>query len=1252
MIRFFKTLLCFLAITSVYSQAEVGEVSPHAPHDLIGLQTIHGKSFRRAGLLHIGQSYLVEFKATMQRNDTLLLHLFNDYQIVAVKESRIKQTTNGYYWRGNLIEGGEGYIDLYLRKGLLSGTVYTAHEVYKLDAINNSTVRVVELNPEEDSKFECHTPNERHIDHIEKPKSVLSTTTPPKQETKPASKITVDVMVIYPQSIENLMGGPAGMENEVNYRIEEANQVFANSLINVELRLVHHQVETSVSADAQGAGDVRTTQVEALRAVHKADLVSFWSANGSAGSGFNFEGTGNPSTGFNTSKFSLVQTYYTFIHEIGHNMGAKHDRQTYYESSPTSSKLNVTPYYRYGKSFVGYRSIMSYSSCNDLPGGSSNDCERVPYMTNPDIIVNGAPFGVPGDFQTYAVNGPANNARRINETAAYIADYFDGDPVETYDLVVNNGTGSGSYSEGATVTITADAAAQGKTFDRWIGDVNYINDVFSSIANVTVPNMGVSLTATYKTIDYTNGVTITVPVVEGDDDVEESGDGTANMYMTSSDLELTEDGSKGNQTIGIRFQNLQIPKGMEIESASISFIADESGSGATSLLITADENTNAASFSTTAGDVSRRTLTAKSKIWSPSAWTVEQSYNSPDLAELLQEIISKDEWSFGNAVAFIITGTGGRSAYAYDGDVTKAPVLNVVFKTATNNPVVENPINDQSLCQGFGSYTIDLKDVFDDVETSDNDLVYSSSTSTDVSVSLANGIATISSISGKYGQSTIVFTATDQSGKSISDEVLYRVAQSYQVNESKTMCFGDTYQFGSQTLTSSGEYEETFTAVSGCDSIVTLTLTELPKKINSVNRSICAGSIYQFGTQTLTVSGIYTEDFVSNNGCDSTVYLTLEVVNAITSNQTIEICYGEMYVFGNQNLTQTGVYNQTFTSENGCDSIVTLQFTVLPEIETAVDAYICFAGSYTFGNQVLTTAGTYTEIFTSTLGCDSTVVLTLSVVSQLSSEQSITLCFGETYPFGSQVLGSTGTYQESFTSVSGCDSVVSLNLTVLPENKSSITERIKTGEVFVFGTDELMGEGVYTKVFISGNGCDSTVTLTLELENNDPQVVNEIVDQVLEQNFDPFTIDLTQVFTDVESSGLIYTTAGNTNIIIEIDVNGIATISSTSNWIGTETVVFIATDGEGATVKDEVKFIVDLPASIFSVNNELINIYPNPTTDWVIVEKHSDEIILVYSELGEQMQVRVENNKVDLSGLSSGLYIIKVGERYSKVIKE
>lgn len=669
------------------------------------LKSIHGKAFKR-----VEKSQVLDLSSQLAQSN-ITIPLFSDLTISAKKTLNIKQPKTGQLWHGDLTEGAKGYIELFVRNGIINGTVYTTTSVYKIDGKTSGAMRVIELTPNDLPDHDCSFDAHKHEgDHT------ITRKQNHKAKATPANPSVIDVMVLYPPSIETAMGGSEGMENEIYYRIAEANQVFSNSEIYVEFRLAHHQSISSIAADAQGAEEVRTTEVNDLRELYKADLVSFWSDNGSAGNGYNFEGTGSKTAGFNTSRFTLVQTYYTFIHECGHNLGAKHDRQAYYESSPTSSKLNVTPYYRYGKSFVGYRSVMSYNNCNDLPGGSSNDCERVPYFTNPDIIVNGEPFGVSGDFQTYEVDGPANNAQRINETAPYVEDWYESLNTNYYTLTVNNGTGSGSYAEEANILISALNAPQGKTFDQWIGDTENVADIYNPYTSIIIGDADITISPSYKTIDYSENVIISIPIISGNDDVEEYGDGSGTVYLTSSDLEMTLDGSKGNQAIGLKFNDIQIPTGMEIQSASIRFIAERTDSDAADLTISIEDNIYPSEF--TDVDVTSRTTATLNQPWVPTTWVLDQPYSTPDLSAIIQQVIGQPNWNLGNDLVFIIEGTGVRSAYAFEGDEQKVAQLTIVFKETPNNAPTLNTVYDQLMAVNS---TLEITSDMIDASDLDND---------------------------------------------------------------------------------------------------------------------------------------------------------------------------------------------------------------------------------------------------------------------------------------------------------------------------------------------------------------------------------------------------------------------------------------------------------------------------------------------------------------------------------------------------
>jgi hypothetical protein len=109
-------------------------------------------------------------------------------------------------------------------------------------------------------------------------------------------------------------------------------------------------------------------------------------------------------------------------------------------------------------------------------------------------------------------------------------------------------------------------------------------------------------------------------ISSGNDDVEERLAGS--IDLTSSDLELVDDNpSKLNQTIGLRFNGLDIPQGAIITNAYIQFQGDEADAGAATLQIHGEDTDDAAAFSSSSFDVSSRSLTSATVTWTPPEWT-------------------------------------------------------------------------------------------------------------------------------------------------------------------------------------------------------------------------------------------------------------------------------------------------------------------------------------------------------------------------------------------------------------------------------------------------------------------------------------------------------------------------------------------------------------------------------------------------------------------------------------------------------
>ena len=171
------------------------------------------------------------------------------------------------------------------------------------------------------------------------------------------------------------------------------------------------------------------------------------------------------------------------------------------------------------------------------------------------------------------------------------------------------------------------------------------------------------------------GATVERRIVAGSDDAEEGATGSVNL--TSSDLELVHDSS--DQKIGLRFTALAIPPGARIDSAWVQFNVDETQNETTTLAVQAQAADNTVTFSST-NKVSTRPRTSASVSWTPSPWTTTgQPQRTIDLSPVIQEVVGRSGWASGNSLVIIITGTGHRTADAFEAGAAGAPLLHVRY---------------------------------------------------------------------------------------------------------------------------------------------------------------------------------------------------------------------------------------------------------------------------------------------------------------------------------------------------------------------------------------------------------------------------------------------------------------------------------------------------------------------------------------------------------------------------------------------
>ena len=136
-------------------------------------------------------------------------------------------------------------------------------------------------------------------------------------------------------------------------------------------------------------------------------------------------------------------------------------------------------------------------------------------------------------------------------------------------------------------------------------------------------------------------------------------------YLRSADIRI--------QVVGLRFTDIQIPRGTPIQEAYLQFQAaplQRQRAEPTDLTLYAELAGDAVAFTEVRQNLSVRTRTSASVTWSPEPWDVtgERSVRqrTPNLAALVHEVVNRPDWREGNALVLLISGSGRRVAMAYD----------------------------------------------------------------------------------------------------------------------------------------------------------------------------------------------------------------------------------------------------------------------------------------------------------------------------------------------------------------------------------------------------------------------------------------------------------------------------------------------------------------------------------------------------------------------------------------------------------
>jgi hypothetical protein len=363
---------------------------------------------------------------------TLVLNLFSDTEFLADHQRTEIQPNGGTSWIGKLEGQRFGYAIFSQQEGIFWGKVLTDDgEIFLLKPQpHTSTYQLLQIDGEQNETEDCA--QEKTTSPFNGPEENNNTSTRVVGVCDPGaicSTLTIDVLVVYSPDARTALGGSdAAAQAAISMAIAELNTVNTNSNVIHSYALVHSEMLSytesgSFSTDLdrlEDADDGFLDEAYDLRDYYYADLVALVLDNGGCGIG---NVNVDPLTYYSSSAFSCTSDgcmtgNLTLSHELGHNMGFRHDRYAY--GSTPSNVCDyawgwVNPNANGGTSSQRWRTVMAYNSqCSDW--GFS--CTRIPHWSNPDINYNGDPTG-----SALGNADEASNAYLLDRSACLVDDF-------------------------------------------------------------------------------------------------------------------------------------------------------------------------------------------------------------------------------------------------------------------------------------------------------------------------------------------------------------------------------------------------------------------------------------------------------------------------------------------------------------------------------------------------------------------------------------------------------------------------------------------------------------------------------------------------------------------------------------------------------------------------------------------------------------------------------------------------------------
>lgn len=243
--------------------------------------------------------------------------------------------------------------------------------------------------------------------------------------------------------------------------------------------------------------------------------------------------------------------------------------------------------------------------------------------------------------------------------------------------------------------------------------------------------------------------------------------------------------------------------------------------------------------------------------------------------------------------------------------------------------------------------------------------------------------------------------------------------------------------------------------------------------------SFCEGESVVYQGQTYAMDTTFSIQHQALSGCDSLENVAITMLPSQTMVVDLSACPGDQVTYEGISLAVGDQQDFIYTNQYGCDSIISVSVLALPTDASSLTLQTCPGTTIDYNGTALTVGDQIPFTFTNSLGCDSVVTVSVTALPTDATSLALQTCPGTTIDYNGTALGVGDQVAFTLANSLGCDSIVTVTVSALPTSTGSVSLQSCPGEPLVYNGITLNVGDQVDFTFANSVGCDSVVTVTV-----------------------------------------------------------------------------------------------------------------------------------------------------------------------------